>query len=532
MKNKRLYISVFSLCLLGFGLLEACSSATDSVSTDENNPIDIGNSTISRSTSEATTVDWLKSILTTTGLNIKYGLRANTNTFSGTTVSATLKYDDTSKLYAFTNSGGKNAQWLSNGWHLFQGSYYPTSLLTSNNFSASEQSTSSAYADLSHYIFIPSDTHIYATISKVTIPYVHRLSRVLLNVYIDSDVKNGDNTAIIKGYNATDGGGSACMLRIKDVPTLSGVNSSGNPTWGNVSELIPHFLSGSNSLVYAGTTYSNVPQFDFIIRPIYNYYDDASGTSAITSQSFTISLTLDNGFQYTKTFTKALYPNQQITINLNVSREHVNYDDTMIDSWTTTSTNLDYFGTDNTGFTLSDAGGSWQRAYREGTSSPSLNVIDGNKYDGTEYIASVTDFIEALKTAKVGGAHHGDYFILTSDLVLPAEWQAFEFTGHLDGRGHTISFDDGAAHTLFTSLNGSYDDPTTVGDANIHLENDIYVPIKGYRAEIMNVTMANQSSLISGLCSGYLFNDIVTGTGTLYGTLDSKYGQAVNCQTK
>jgi hypothetical protein len=79
MKKKR-YISVWSLLFVGIGLLAACSAPTEATDGDTNT-INVGGSTVSRATSDASTVDWLKEVLTSTGLSVKYGLRSNYFTF-------------------------------------------------------------------------------------------------------------------------------------------------------------------------------------------------------------------------------------------------------------------------------------------------------------------------------------------------------------------------------------------------------------------------------------------------------------------
>ena len=65
----------------------------------------------------------------------------------------------------------------------------------------------------------------------------------------------------------------------------------------------------------------------------------------------------------------------------------------------------------------------------------------------------------------------------------------FIFTGHLDGRGHTITL-TGERGYLFDGLNGTYD--VQPGQANCHLEKDLdgnsaTIPLSGYRAEVMNL---------------------------------------------
>ena len=62
---------------------------------------------------------------------------------------------------------------------------------------------------------------------------------------------------------------------------------------------------------------------------------------------------------------------------------------------------------------------------------------------------------------------------------------------------------------LFDGLNGTYDAPK--GTANVHEENGQLVPLMGYRAELMNVTIKG----------GHLFSpDATTTTGYVVGCSD------------
>jgi hypothetical protein len=370
------------------------------------------------------------------------------------------------------------------------------------------------------------------------------MAKVKLFVLIDPDVMNGSTTAAIKGYSATDGGGSSNTLRIDNVPVLKGVDASGEPTWTVAEHLIPHFVSGTNTVKSNGVTYTNVPEFDFIMRPYYNMYDDAPATTKLGYSTFAVTLALDNGINYNKQCKVALDPNIQMNLYLHISRQQIAFSDSCSTQWNSSYYDEGFYGVDNSGYSLSDAGGSWQRAYRNSTTKTTNS--DGTAYQDCQYLTD-DNFISTLRTACVGGINHGDYFVLTKDITLPATWEPFAFTGHLDGRGHTISFADGTTATaLFTDLNGSYE-VSAVGEANVHYENKTYVPIQGYRAEIMNVTMQAGKSLLTGTCSGYLFNntvtsvstttqneqgeDVTTTSGTLFGTLDATYGHVVNCRT-
>ena len=110
------------------------------------------------------------------------------------------------------------------------------------------------------------------------------------------------------------------------------------------------------------------------------------------------------------------------------------------------------------------------------------------------------------------------------------------FTGHLDGRGHTITIsaaspgeggegpstrdeDTGLGGSgggsasepyLFAGLNAHYttaqenaEDPKNVTwEANVHKENGKWVPVAGYRAEVLNTTVSGARMFKAGTSMG------------------------------
>ena len=212
--------------------------------------------------------------------------------------------------------------------------------------------------------------------------------------------------------------------------------------------------------------YGKVPVYDIIVQPTYKYasrvmYDeDMTGTNntankwAALENKIDFELTLSNGLNYEKEFLFDLDANDQTVVYLHISHEQVDYSSSGSMVWQETSGYDDWYGVNNgNGHTLSIAGSSWQRAYTynpDGLGSvPSPftdNVTDGHYYisdDEDEYAQYVSQgkFIEMLREAHAGGKHHGDYFILRSDITIPAAAfpEGFVFTGHLDGQDHTIT---------------------------------------------------------------------------------------------
>lgn len=277
---------------------------------------------------------------------------------------------------------------------------------------------------------------------------------------------------------------------------------------------------------YRCVRYGRVPCYGLIVRPTYTsadqvmYDEDLGGKTAAEYAAQTnqidFDLTLSTGLRYQKSFKFDLDANYQTVVYLRISREQVDYNDSGADYWTAFTGTDGYYGVNNElNHTLSLAGSSWQRAYRNGT-APSGSVTDGSPYgeDGEadhlngedgQYLSD-TKWFERLIQARENYPHHGDYFVLDRDITIDASQLPtdFVFTGHLDGRGHTVTLTNTTSRNyLFDGLDADYttpqetaDDPTTVTwEANVHKEvrNGItyWVPLKGYRAEVMNLTVRN-----------------------------------------
>ena len=399
--------------------------------------------------------------------------------------------------------------------------------------------------------------------------------------------------------------------------------------------------------------YGKAPCYDLIIRPTYTseamvMYDEAANIDAAGVRKKLAALTngityvveLSNDLRYSERIEIDLDAGYQTVVYLRIDREQVDFNQTVAEEWRMVTKADGYYGVNNQhGDRLSIAGGSWQRAYR--MDKLDVPITDGSEYnennnpdhyqkpgethrDG-QYL-SEESWKNAFFEAKEGDKHHGDYFVLTKDITIdvstiPAD---FVFTGHLDGRGHTITLtgtrasgstggtegsgttgggteeggttpgeggssgeaggasagtgstggatpgegnalsEEGGASVgtgtegtgtegsgstggstgagsesgttgggttggsssetggseaggttpgtptpepvryLFDGLNGTYE--AEAGTANVHKENEVLVPLKGYRAELMNVTIKG----------GHLFNPAATTTNTGY----------------
>ena len=379
--------------------------------------------------------------------------------------------------------------------------------------------------------------------------------------------------------------------------------------------------------------YGKAPCYDLILRPTYTseamvMYDEAENIDApgvrkelaAKTNGITYMTELSNGLRYSERIEIDLDAGYQTVVYLRIDREQVDFNQTVAEEWRMVEKADGYYGVNNQhGDRLSIAGGSWQRAYRMGTLADAP-ITDGSEYnengnpdhyqdqkpgethrDG-QYL-SEDSWKEAFFEAKEGNKHHGDYFVLTQDITIDVSTipAGFVFTGHLDGRGHTITLTgtrpsdsgttggttgggteeggttpgeggssseaggassetggassetggasagtgtegagtegsgttggttggtgsegstEGSGSTggseaggttpgtptpepvryLFDGLNGTYE--AEAGTANVHKENEVLVPLKGYRAELMNVTIKG----------GHLFNPAATTT--------------------
>lgn len=338
------------------------------------------------------------------------------------------------------------------------------------------------------------------------------------------------------------------------------------------------YETNGETSAYVQINYGKVPVYDLIVRPTYSYaqnimYDEADLLEN-TTNSIDFTLKLSNGLEYEKKFEFDLNANEMTVVYLRISREQVDYNSSGSETWIPLSFYDGYYGVNNeNGNTLSLAGGSWQRAYRIGDTDTYPGITDGSGYkedgeadhiDGEDgQYLSQDKWIERFKQATKDGKHHGDYFILDSDITITSLPADFVFTGHLDGRGHTITITGatteptpdptpdpdpdpnpspaarnyrlphlaeeagiggGTARSyLFDGLNARYttaqetaEDPKSVTwEANVHKENDKWVPIKGFRAEVLNTKVAGARMFKEGATfgnsddndvNGYIFN--------------------------
>ena len=328
---------------------------------------------------------------------------------------------------------------------------------------------------------------------------------------------------------------------------------------------------------YIMTNYGKVPVYDIIVRPTYDkdtdiMYDEADRTNTTNSIDFTLKLS--NGLEYEKRFKFDLNPNQMTVVYLRINREQIDYNTSGAEKWISNAFVDGYYGVNNeNGNRLSLAGGSWQRAYRNSKGSGPGNITDGSDYnedkeedhitgENGQYISD-EKWIERFLEAKEGGSHHGDYFILDKDITIPASSipDDFVFTGHLDGRGHTITIsaaspgeggegpstreeDTGLGGSgggsasesyLFAGLNAHYTTaqendsslPAAQWQANVHKENGTWVPVAGYRAEVLNTTVSGARMFKEGASMGKA-DDYIDAE-----TLPTKYydidGYVFNC---
>ena len=245
---------------------------------------------------EADKVDWLVAPLTN-GLDITYGniivnssnreeqknqdvaiLKLTNNTTTPATYTFNYRMDRVKHT-----TDNEPAIWHNNGTHYFQGVHVPDRIRYTTNIEEVEQeghapgllidqhddeSTGTDvqlgnYTLLAHYLGMPANTRITATISRIKLPFRHRLARVIAFVLIDPVL----NTRL-KGYTATvkDGEGkitsqddpNTTSFRFCNVQVLQGVKdvlgSDGHhtltPYWGRPRKVIPHFDGERGSYSY------------------------------------------------------------------------------------------------------------------------------------------------------------------------------------------------------------------------------------------------------------------------------------------
>ena len=507
------------------------------IATSEEEPL---SDTRAAAAQDAETVSWLVQPLKQ-GLDITYGKVGDVSTenvailkleSNGTEDGYKKDPDSQLAVYSFNyKSTNTKALWYDNGLHYFRGVHVPMRIRydsdaselendrTDSNYGTitkvtgltTDQSDDTAtgtdnqlgnYILLSHYLGMPANTRISATVERIKLPFRHRLAHVMAYIIIDPSL----NTTI-KGYKKDASGNSTeeedpktSSIKFCNVEVLAGVKGENlTPQWKQVRKVIPHFWGEEASLVvyksgketvypksskyesikaaggagYTEETYTNVPIYDLIVRPTYTStstvmydeenYDTQLSALAANYNQIDFLISLENGLTYEKSFIFDLDANYETVVYLHITREGVDYNDSGAALWEETKTTDEWYGVDNkNGNTLSQAGSSWQRAYTRRKDSyindGGDKVTDGGYYDeGTtgeddatgQYLSEAT-WIKYFSEAYEGGAHHGDYFNLSRDDTIDARSlpDNFVFTGHLDGFG-----DDGKKFYTLTLTN-------------------------------------------------------------------------------
>ncbi len=209
-------------------------------------------------------------------------------------------------IYSFNyKDDNKPAIWYGNGEHYFEGMFVPDNLrygaavtgtgrsdLNSVNTTSApnittDQSSETNYSFLEHYLAMPANTRIHATVGRVKLPFYHRLSRVIAYILIDPDMSlDPEHPVTLKGYKLDASGNatstedpSTTSLRFSNVEVLHGVHDTKNtdethvltPQWGEkgVRKVIPHFVGEEGSKVQNTTGAFEQKDADF-----YMFYDD------------------------------------------------------------------------------------------------------------------------------------------------------------------------------------------------------------------------------------------------------------------
>lgn len=448
-------------------------------------------SSITRASAERTDaekVSWLVQPLKQ-GLDITYGkvgddsservailklLPADNGSVTDDTYKTNGVYAEYSFNYRSTDGTetSEKACWHGNGPHYFEGVHVPNRLrynsevselatnnrklpwsteelaavtnLTSDQSGDNNIGTDNAlgnYTLLSHYLGMPANTQISATVARIKLPFRHRLSRVLAYILIDPELKTNNQYAKIKGYANIESGDdkpfkddpATSSIRFCNVDVLEGVHDVYNsetklhtltPKWYKVRKAIPHFCeqkenfviyeNGKNTVYpnndnyaevaaaynanpttsgYVKREYPVVPVYDLIVRPTYtslsnvmydeNGYDNETTRRELANNTNTIEfiVTLDDELTYQKKFEFDLNANYQTIVYLKISPEGVDYNDSDSEIWKETKNTDNWFGLDNAnGNTLSEAGSSWQRAFYNNYLPGEDKVTDGGFY--------------------------------------------------------------------------------------------------------------------------------------------------------
>lgn len=475
------YNSLLAASVLSMLFLYSCAEDSSFLLGDtlEDTPINIGGietenmKVLTRAAGvDAETISWLVQPLKN-GLDITYGLYGVTDTKEDVAILKLTDLTTSPATYTFQYRKDDNkhttdtepAIWHNNGFHYFQGVHVPDRIRYTNDISEIEEAGKAPgltidqhndkadggdsqlgnYTLLAHYLGMPANFNLTATVERIKLPFRHRLARVVAFVLIDPEL----NTTL-KGYSLDANGKddpNTTSLRFCNVRVLQGVkdvveSGSGHhtltPMWARPRKVIPHFdgergsynyktltqldddfktytkasankteelyptSSGwkaahddaTNHKGYTETNYGKVPVYDIIVRPTYTradsvMYDEENYSTRIqelanVKNSIDFEIELANGLRYEKTFEFDLNANYQTVVYLHISRERVDYNDAGSELWIEQRGTDDWYGVDNeNGNTLSMAGSSWQRAYRT-TSISDDKVTDGDLYNNGE----------------------------------------------------------------------------------------------------------------------------------------------------
>lgn len=360
-----------------------------SVSSSMTPMVDI-NTRAAGETRPAEEVTWLVQPLKK-GLDITYGRVPTSNNPATYENVAILKLSDepgdgitlkgeTGNQYATnTNSGyavytfkyrtdGTHAKWYDNGPHYFEGVHVPkriryaespteietsrtiedeslnavTNLTTdqSGNVESGNDNDLSNYYLLAHYLGMPANTQISATVSRILLPFRHRLAHVLAYIIIDPALG-----AKIKGYDNINKDDDTkpfrddpinSEIRFCNVDVLQGVEDKIQdgvhkltPSWAQkVRKVVPHFYEQADEVVVYESTkkkvYPKSTGYDGINTSYTNAYNAAKAESKTDAQAAAAAKTACGGYEQKKYHAVPVY-------DLIVRPTYTSYDNVMYD---------------------------------------------------------------------------------------------------------------------------------------------------------------------------------------------------------
>ncbi len=296
---------------------------------------------------DAETVDWLLEPLFK-GLDVTYRisggspkvaiLKLNQIEAGSNYSESNIKKSDSGLAEYSLNyrTGGTPAQWQGNGYHYFEGVYVPTEIRynpdqdaqrTTSNVSLTDitkaegtaqdlnidqskdpsslTSGNANYTLLEHYLGMPANWGINATISRIKLPFKHRLARVIAYVLIDPELTG----VKIKGYSySNDGSGTIIKedatdssIRFCNVKVLNGVkeaidetgHATLTPQWTEARKAIPHFVDERGSVNASGTV-MDAEHFIMFYKTAEKQYIFPANDESETKQPWTTAKTAWN----------------------------------------------------------------------------------------------------------------------------------------------------------------------------------------------------------------------------------------------